>query len=279
VRGDRIREALDDGRIVIVAGFQGVSADREVTTLGRGGSDLTAVALAGRFEAERCEIYSDVDGVYSANPGRVRAARRVERLDHDTMVTYARLGAGVLHDRAARRARQEHVRLRILSSFIPGPGTEVGDIDLALVPPVIGVGHIAHVVRLQISGALAELTRRLDELTVPILAVCERAAGDLELLTLERDAPELQQQLALDGHVATRGAGGSLVSVITRRDVDLEEACEEEIAAASRTHPEILAIPGATLALVDPASADDLVVRLHRAFVEEGSRALGPTPG
>ncbi len=140
VKGDRIRDGLADGRVVIVAGFQGVSAAKEVTTLGRGGSDVTAVALAARFGAARCDIFTDVDGVYTADPGRVPTARRVAALDHDAMVAYAELGAGVLHPRAARWARRERVPVAVRSSFIPGPGTLIGEPGRDAVSPVIGIG-------------------------------------------------------------------------------------------------------------------------------------------
>src|SRR5207249_7694714 len=100
VRADRIREELKRGRVVIVAGFQGVSKDREVTTLGRGGSDTTAVALAAALQASECEIYTDVDGVYTADPRVVPGARKLTRLSYDEMLELASLGANVLHNRS-----------------------------------------------------------------------------------------------------------------------------------------------------------------------------------
>src|SRR5690606_9869638 len=104
VRADRVREELGRGRVVIVAGFQGVSRNREVTTLGRGGSDTTAVALAAALQADRCDIFTDVDGVFTADPRRVPDARVLREIDYDDMVELAASGAEVLHPRAVEIA-------------------------------------------------------------------------------------------------------------------------------------------------------------------------------
>lgn len=117
VRATRVREELARGRIVIVAGFQGVSDAHEVTTLGRGGSDTTAVALAAALGAERCEILTDVDGVYTADPGIVSTAKRLERLDYEEMLELCSSGAGVLHPRAVEIGARFGVPIRIASSF------------------------------------------------------------------------------------------------------------------------------------------------------------------
>jgi aspartate kinase len=125
VRADRVRAALDEGNVVVVAGFQGVSRAREITTLGRGGSDATAVALAAALGAERCEILKDVDGVMTADPHLVPEARRHERLSYEEMQAIADAGCGVVHPQAVAYAREHGVRLVVGSSFHPGPGTQV----------------------------------------------------------------------------------------------------------------------------------------------------------
>jgi len=117
VRATRVREALEAGRIVIVAGFQGVSPNREVTTLGRGGSDTTAVALAAALGADRCDIYTDVDGVYTADPRRVSTARRLDRVDYEEILELACSGAQVMHPRAVEIGARYGVPIRVLSSF------------------------------------------------------------------------------------------------------------------------------------------------------------------
>ena len=126
VRGDRVREALAAGFIVVVAGFQGVSLEREITTLGRGGSDTTAVALAAALGAERCEILKDVDGVMTADPHLVSEATSYDTLSWEQLRRIAASGCGVVHLRAVEYAAEHGVRLCIRSSFHDRPGTEVG---------------------------------------------------------------------------------------------------------------------------------------------------------
>lgn len=127
VRADRVREALEAGNVVVVAGFQGVSREREITTLGRGGSDATAVALAAALGAERCEILKDVDGVMTADPYLVPAARRHDSLSYAEMQAVADAGCGVVHPHAIAYAAAHGVRIVVGSSFHAGPGTVVAD--------------------------------------------------------------------------------------------------------------------------------------------------------
>ena len=126
---NRIRRELEAGNIVVVAGFQGVDEDGDITTLGRGGSDTTAVALAAFLEAEACRIYTDVDGVYDRDPRKDPKAVRYHQIDYDTMLEMARKGAQVLHDRSVEFAKQYGVRIVVLSSFRPGSGTVVEALD------------------------------------------------------------------------------------------------------------------------------------------------------
>jgi aspartate kinase len=125
IRPDRVKEELEQGRIVIVAGFQGVDEHDNITTLGRGGSDTTAVAVAAAIEADLCEIYTDVDGVYTADPRTVPNARKLARISHDEMLELASLGAGVLQSRSVEFAKKFGVPLVVRSSFTDAPGTEV----------------------------------------------------------------------------------------------------------------------------------------------------------
>ena len=122
----RIREALEEGDIAIVAGFQGFNKDtRDITTLGRGGSDTTAVALAAALQADVCEIYSDVDGVYTADPRIIPAAHKLDAIDIESMLELAAAGAKILHIRAVEYARRHNVDLRVRSTFSTDPGTIV----------------------------------------------------------------------------------------------------------------------------------------------------------
>ena len=118
-----IRADLDAGRVVVVAGFQGVDDGGNITTLGRGGSDTTAVALAAALDADECQIYTDVDGVYTTDPGVVEGARRLDKITFEEMLEMASLGSRVLQIRAVEFAGKYHVTLRVLHSFRDGPGT------------------------------------------------------------------------------------------------------------------------------------------------------------
>lgn len=142
VKADRIKEALSAGVIPVVAGFQGINANSDVTTLGRGGSDLTAVALAAALKADRCIIYTDVDGVYTADPNIVPAARRLDKISYEEMLEMASLGAKVLQSRSVEFAAKYSVPVEVNSSFKEGKGTlvtrEDADMEGVMVSGVTG---------------------------------------------------------------------------------------------------------------------------------------------
>lgn len=126
LEGQRIRQELDRGNIVVVAGFQGLGPNGDITTLGRGGSDTTAVALAAFLQADLCQIFTDVDGVYDRDPRRYPGATRFGRLSYDKMLQLAQSGAQVLHDRCVELAKEYSICVEVLSSFTGAPGTIVG---------------------------------------------------------------------------------------------------------------------------------------------------------
>lgn len=125
VKPERVRSELDRGRIVIIAGFQGINKQDDITTLGRGGSDTTAVAIAASLGADLCQIYTDVDGVYTADPRIVPNARKLTEITYDEMLELASLGAQVLHNRSVEMAKKYNVDLEVVSSFTRNPGTKV----------------------------------------------------------------------------------------------------------------------------------------------------------
>jgi aspartate kinase len=127
LRGDRIQKELSRGNVVVVAGFQGVDRHGDITTLGRGGSDTSAVALAAFLKADECRIYTDVDGVYDKDPTVHPDAVRLPKIGYDRMLEMARGGARVLHDRCVELARDHGITLEVRSSFTDAPGTLVGD--------------------------------------------------------------------------------------------------------------------------------------------------------
>src|SRR3954468_24417323 len=156
VRADRIRQALDEGAIVLVAGFQGVSTARDVTTLGRGGSDTTAVALAAAVGADVCEIYTDVPGVFSADPRIVPDARKLPMVSFEEMLEMASSGAGVLQLRSVEYARNHGVRIHCRSSFDDAAGTVVVGEDVTVEQPSItAVTHSTGAARLTLTGVPA----------------------------------------------------------------------------------------------------------------------------
>ena len=126
VEPDRIRKELAEGKVVVVAGFQGVDPEGDITTLGRGGSDTTAVALAAALHAERCQIFTDVDGVFDRDPRIYPDATRFGRIGYDKMLSLIENGAQVLHDRSVELARDNRIPLEVRSTFTDAPGTIVG---------------------------------------------------------------------------------------------------------------------------------------------------------
>src|SRR6059036_485837 len=142
IDADRVRRALDTGEITVVAGFQGLSDQDEITTLGRGGSDLTAVALAAALKADVCEIYTDVDGVFTADPNIVPDARKLPRVSYDEMLELASLGAKVLQSRSVEFAKKYGVAVHVRSTFKPDPGTLVTKEDHSMEEAVVtGITH------------------------------------------------------------------------------------------------------------------------------------------
>ncbi|HZJ28890.1 MAG TPA: aspartate kinase, partial [Solirubrobacterales bacterium] len=203
VKADRIRAALDEDRIVLVAGFQGVStASKDVTTLGRGGSDTTAVALAAALGASTCEIYSDVDGVYSADPRIVPDARKLAMLSFEEMLEMSASGAKVLQLRAVEYARNHGVRIHSRSSFNDSPGTLVVSEEETMERPLVtAVTHSSDQARVtllgvrdepgvaaRIFGALAEANVNVD-MIIQNEPAAENQLADLSFSLERTDLP------------------------------------------------------------------------------------------
>ena len=234
VRADRIREGLAEDRIVLVAGFQGVSTARDVTTLGRGGSDTTAVALAAALGADVCEIYTDVEGVYTADPRIVPTARKLSRVSFDEMLEMAATGGRVLALRSVEFARNHRVKVHVRSSFDDGGGTFVVSEQETMEHPLItAVTHSTGEARVTLKGvpdtpgiagqvttALAEANVNID-MIIQNEPVSEGARADMSftvprddlrtaLATLEPLAAELGMEVVSDesmGKFSIVGAG------------------------------------------------------------------------
>ncbi|BCI60681.1 aspartate kinase [Solibaculum mannosilyticum] len=149
---DRLREALDKRNIVVVAGFQGINRFGDISTLGRGGSDTSAVALAAALQAECCQIYTDVDGVYTADPRKVKNARKLEEITYDEMLELATLGAQVLHNRSVEMAKKYNVDLEVRSSLDPVEGTKVKEVVNVEKMLIKGVTRDNNIARISIVG-------------------------------------------------------------------------------------------------------------------------------
>ena len=167
VRARRIHEALDQDRIVLVAGFQGVSTDYDITTLGRGGSDTTAVALAAALGAEVCEIYTDVDGVFTADPRLVPDARKLHAVSYEEMLEMAASGAKVLQVRSVEVARNHSVKLHVRSTFSEADGTWIREEDERMLEKAL-ISGVTHTLEETL------LSRRGNDACAPVLRAGRR---------------------------------------------------------------------------------------------------------
>jgi aspartate kinase len=250
VRADRIKQALEEGSIVLVAGFQGVSTARDVTTLGRGGSDTTAVALAAAVGAEVCEIYTDVDGVFSADPRLVPDARKLPVVSFEEMLEMAASGAGVLQLRSVEYARNHGVRIHCRSSFHDAAGTVVvGEDETVEQPLITAVTHSTDEARVtllgvpdvpgiagRIFGALAEANVNVD-MILQNEPESEGARADMSFTVPRSDL--VVARATLDRIVAELGIG----AVVT----DLEMGKVSIVGAGMRSHPGVAAKVFSTL--------------------------------
>jgi len=185
VEVDRVRLALREGAIAIVAGFQGVTAEEEVTTLGRGGSDLTAVAMAAALKADLCEIHTDVDGVYTADPNLVPEARKLARISYDEMLEMASLGAKVLQARAVEYAKNYDVPVYVRSSFNAGQGTLVVREDVEMEKVVVsGIAYNKNEAKITVlrvadrPGIAAKLFTRVAEANIVVDMIVQNISQD-----------------------------------------------------------------------------------------------------
>ena len=218
IRPDRLRGLLDEGQVAIVAGFQGVNALGDIMTLGRGGSDTTAVALAAALEAERCEIYTDVDGIYTADPRIVPKARRIPIISSEEMAEMAWRGAKVMHPRAVELGALYGVEIHVRSSFSEGPGTVIREgkkmEDLETRETLAGIVHDLDVSRITLTGirtgpgTMSRIFMPLAERGVSIDVIVESApkegASDVAFTVGRGD---YEDALRLTGEVAASLGG------------------------------------------------------------------------
>jgi len=249
VRGDRIREALAEGSVPVVAGFQGVSTGRDVTTLGRGGSDTTAVALAAALGADRCEIYTDVSGVFSADPRIVPSARKLSHISFEEMLEIAATGGRVLALRSVEFARNHHVTLVVRSSFTWEPGTTVGEEEPDMEQPVVSaVTSDTSSAKITLSGVAdrpgiaATLFRGLANRSVNVDMIVQNISHD-GMTDISFTVPRDDVEASLEVAEAMRPSLGA-VSVVA----DQEVAQVSLVGAGMKTHPGVTATMFETLA-------------------------------
>ncbi len=210
VSAERIHQALEEGIVPIVAGFQGINEQSDVTTLGRGGSDLTAVALAAALKADRCMIFTDVEGVYTADPNIVPLARRLEKVSYEEMLEFASLGAKVLQTRSVQFAAQYGVPVEVRSTFKEGPGTlvttEDAEMEKVAVAGVTGDRNQAKItvigvpdrpgIAARIFGPVAEANLNVD------MIIQNVGQGSLTDLSFTVPKADLQKAMTITNRVA-----------------------------------------------------------------------------
>ena len=267
VRARRIHEALDEDRIVLVAGFQGVSTEFDITTLGRGGSNLTAVALAAALGADACEMYTDVEGVFTADPRVVPMARKLHAVSYEEMLEMAASGAKVLQLRSVEFARSHGVKLHVRSSFSDGLGTWIREEDERMLEKAIisGVTHTLEEAVYRVEGAKA------SDL---FLALAEAGAS---VDTIIQTGPEIVFSAPFsDTDEVTRTLQGLGVAWSSRDDLGKVSL----VGAGMKSHPGIAGKTFSTLAEIgiEPEIVNTSPIKIacfvDRDRVEEAVRAL-----
>jgi aspartate kinase len=249
VKADRLREALAAGIVPVVAGFQGVSTERDITTLGRGGSDTTAVALAAVLDADACEIYTDVTGVFTADPRVVPTAHRINRISFEEMLEIAATGGRVLNLRSVEFARNHNVPLQVRSSFTWEPGTWVVEEDADMEEAIVtAVTHDSSEAKVTVSGVpdrpgvAAQLFRALADRSVNVDMIVQNTSAhgttDISFTVPKTDLAVSVE--AAQAHAEKLGATG----VTSDRDVSRISL----VGAGMKTHPGIAATMFETLA-------------------------------
>lgn len=298
IQPERVLKAIGAGKIVIVAGFQGITAEGEITTFGRGGSDTTAVALAAAIHADTCEIYTDVDGIYSTDPRIVKCARKLEEISYDEMLELANLGAAVLHPRAVEYAKHNNVRLVVRSSFNYNEGTVVKEETTMEQGAVVnGIAYDKNVARLTIRGVadlpgvLAKMFGELATAKIDVdlivqsgvldgkadfsytvsLADRERALAVMESLRSELPFSEVTSEIDLvkvsivgAGMVSHPGVAAQMFAAISAQGVSIKMVSTSEIKVSC---------------VIEAGRLQDVVAALHTAYgldTEEQAFVGGP---
>lgn len=303
IKTDKIKDKLNEGKIVVIAGFQGITPEGEITTLGRGGSDTSAVALGAALNALRCDLYTDVEGVYTADPRTVHCATRLKMISYDEMLELSRVGANVLHPRSVETAKQFKVPLRVRSTFkLDNSGTLItGAKAMEMYQPVTGVAADLSQVRIvvcevpDIPGNAAKLFTRLagENISVDMiiqsyarvdlntndiaftidkpdlektLSVLEKIKGELKAKTIHIDENIAKVSIVGAGMVDRPGIAATMFETLGKLDVNIKMISTSEIKISC---------------LVEAQDAQKSVKALHEVFdlgCEETAEVKGDLP-
>jgi aspartate kinase len=282
---ERIVNELDKGNIVIVAGFQGITEGMDITTLGRGGSDTTAVALAASLAAEECQIYTDVEGVYTADPRLVPEARKVDEISYEEMLELASYGAKVMHPRAVELGELFHIPIRVASSFSQNPGTLIhGGGSMEIRNKVRGIAHDLDVAKITVVGvpdrpgiAMA-IFEPLAKANISIDTIVQNASiNNITDLTFTVAKSQLEKAMAVVRPIAKAiGAGNCVsdaklgkVSIIGTGMQNTPGFAARMFTALSEQGINIQLISTSEIritCIIDEVKVKDAVQALHRAF-------------
>ena len=293
----RMRKALEDGAIVIAAGFQGIDEDFNITTLGRGGSDTTATALAAVLQADECEIYTDVEGVFTTDPRVVAAARKVDRIAYDEMLELASLGAGVMHSRSIEFAKKYRVPLRVRPSYADGVGTLIAPTADEDMPVVTGVAFARDEARVSLCnlpdkpGVMSRIFREMAERKIAIdMVVQDVGSGGVAEVTFTVPQTELAEALTAAGAAiefigqgeVRHGTNLSKVSVVgmgMKTHTGVAGQMFRTLAGANVNIGMVTTSEIKISVLVDRDQCDDAVNAVHAGFGLHESHAPRPSVG
>ena len=285
VSTERIRQELDKRRIVIVTGFQGVNGTGDITTLGRGGSDTSAVAVAASLHADKCQIFTDVEGVFTADPRKVQGARKLDEITYDEMMELASLGAQVLHNRSVEMAKRYGVNLEVLSSYERKPGTKVKEVVKNVEQMKIsGIAKDTNVARIAVVGVPDEpgvafrLFRELASAKINVdvilqsidrngsndisftvsesdfekaLKIVEERKDTLRYTELFGDKSVAKVSIVGAGMLSSSGVAATMFEALSEAKINIQMISTSEIKVS---------------VLIDEASADRAVQVIHNKF-------------
>ncbi len=294
IKTEKIKQNLKEGKIVVVAGFQGVTDDGEITTLGRGGSDTSAVAIAAALNAERCDIYTDVEGVYTTDPRIVPKASRLNEVSYEEMLELAHAGANVLHPRSVETAKLFHVPMRVRSSFkLDNLGTLILGVEkMEINKPVTGVAADLSQVRIVVCdvpdkpGVAAKLFSRLAKENISVDMIIQSYARKIsntndiaftvdsaDLLKTREALDALKRELGVDGNIQI-DENIAKVSIVGAGMIDRPGVASAMFETLAQQNINIRMISTSEIkisCLVDKENARHAVQALHKVFGLESS--------